>query len=315
MSKPTVSDVHVNAALTQIAVAHFQTQTTSVFDKVFPIVNVSKQSDSFHKWSLEDLTRIEAQERGPGAVAAEAGIGLSQQTYSCLQYALRSPIEDEMRDNADDAVDPERAKAMYLATNIAARLEKKWAAAYFTTGVWDTDLTLGTKWSAGGSSPILDIHQQITSMRRKTGYKPNTLVLGPDTFDVLINHADIIDRIKHTSRDVPMESTLASLFRVSRVLVGDMMETSSAEGAASATQADILDSDAALLCYSAPSPSRDLPSAGYSFAWNRPGSSGGMRTLRYRVEERHSDFIEVQADVDCQVVSSALGVFIPDAVD
>ena len=46
MPQPTVGDVHVAAALTQIAVAYLQDESAYIADKVFPMVPQGKGPDA-----------------------------------------------------------------------------------------------------------------------------------------------------------------------------------------------------------------------------------------------------------------------------
>ena len=45
MPQPTLFQVHVQAALTQIAIAYIQDQSYYIADKVFPVIPVEHQSD------------------------------------------------------------------------------------------------------------------------------------------------------------------------------------------------------------------------------------------------------------------------------
>ena len=47
MPQPTSSDVHVDAVLTQISIAYMQQAGVYIANRVFPSINVDKQSDKF----------------------------------------------------------------------------------------------------------------------------------------------------------------------------------------------------------------------------------------------------------------------------
>ena len=51
MPQPTSQDVHVNSILTQMSVAYMQESYAFVASKVFPQINVNKQSDSYFVYS------------------------------------------------------------------------------------------------------------------------------------------------------------------------------------------------------------------------------------------------------------------------
>src|SRR5690242_11044113 len=105
MPQPVVTDDHVSAALTNIAVAYYQTDDAYVADKVFPMVPVQHQTDVYFVWNKGDFFRDEAQQRADAAESAGSGVNLSTQTYSAKVWALHQDIGPQVRSNADPAVD------------------------------------------------------------------------------------------------------------------------------------------------------------------------------------------------------------------
>lgn len=73
----------------------------------------------------------------------------------------------------------------------------------------------------------------------------------------------------------------------------------------------IFNGKSALLCYSAPSPGLQQPSAGYTFSWNGLfGAQGyGTRIKRFRMEHLASDRIEGEMAYTTKVVAPELGTF------
>ena len=197
------------------------------------------------------------------------------------------------------------------------RQEIDWASNYFTTGVWGTDNTPSTLWSAAsGSDPIGNVQTGINTVLTNTGYKPNTMVMSYKVFSILKNHADIIDRYKYTSSASITEELLASVLGIDRVLVMGGIKNTAAEGA-SASYSQIGDRDACLL-YVAPNAGIMAPSAGYNFSWTGLAQSGGIGTntsiSRYRMDHLRADRIEIESAWDYKVISSALGYFFSNPV-
>jgi len=154
------------------------------------------------------------------------------------------------------------------------------------------------------------------TIRRLIGLDPNTLVLGDLTYDRLVDHPDVLERIIYTERGIATSDLLATLFDVDRVLVGKSVYTADAEGTAEAsvTYTAAWDDDA-LLMYVAPRPTVWDPSAGYTFYWNT-GMGGGIQWARkYRDDERMGDYIEVRSFFDQRAVATPSGLFMSDAVD
>jgi len=313
MPQPTTNDVHVDAILTNISVAYIQDQGNFIANRVFPSLPVEKQSDKYFKYTKGDWFRDEAQLRAPSTESAGSGYSLSTDTYSTSVYAFHKDVDDQVRANADNPLNPDRDATTFVTQRMLLRQEIDWNTNYFTTGIWDTDVVGGsdfTVWSNYTSSdPIEDIETGKSTMLTNTGFMPNTLVLGYDVFRQLRHHPDIVDRIKYTSSEVPAEGILSRLFGVDRVLVTRGIKNSGAEGAADSF-AQIHGKNAALY-YVAPSPGLLTPSAGYQFAWR--GVSDGMGQnigiSRFRMPELRADRIEAQMAWDYKVVSTDLGYF------
>ncbi len=318
MPQPTSSDVHVDAILTNISVAYIQNQANFIANQVFPSIPVEKQSDKYFTYTKGDWFRDEAQLRAPATESAGSGYTLSTSTYSANVYAFHKDVDDQVRANADSPINPDRDATTFVTQRMLLRQELDWNSTYFTTSVWDTDKTGGTdftQWSNYTSSdPITDIEAGKSTILTNTGFMPNTLVLGYDTYRQLRHHPDIVDRIKYTSSEVPGEQTLARLMGVDRILVAQAIQNSAAEGA-TASYAMVHGKHAGLF-YVAPTPGLLTPSAGYQFTWR--GVSDGMGAnvgiSRFRLPELRADRIEAQMAWDYKVVSTDLGYFFSGAV-
>src|SRR3989304_1871939 len=100
--KPTSSDVHVNAPLTNISVAYLQAAENYISDKVFPVVPVAKQSDRFFKYGKDDWFRDDARERAPATESAGGGFTLDNTpNYYARVFAFHKDVDDQLRANAD----------------------------------------------------------------------------------------------------------------------------------------------------------------------------------------------------------------------
>ena len=325
MPNPTASDVHVNAALTNISIAYMQGNDHFIADKVFPIVPVSKQSDRYFVYDKGDFFRSEAQVRAPGTASAGSGFGIDNTpSYFADVYAVHKDIDDQIRANSDAAINPDRDATQYITQQLMIKRDKVWAANFFTTGVWTgsstgTDLAaadlLNGVWSAAGSTPIEDIDKQADAILKNTGYRPNCLVVGADVHRVLKNHPDVLDRIRYTQEGIVTEQLLASLMGVDKYLVSRATENTAAAGAAD-SMSFVADAQDALLTYSAPNPGLMTPSGGYLMAWNGYLGAGpqGNRIKRFRMEHLASDRVEGELAFAAELVSASLGAFFNECV-
>lgn len=313
--QPTSRDVHVDAILTNISVAYMNERSNFIASRVFPSVPVDRQSDLFYVFTKDDWFRDEAQKRGDATESVGSGYTLSTLPYFCDVWAIHKNIGDQLRANADAGIDLDADATRFVTSRLLLRLERAWAAEFFTTGVWATDATPANLWSNYGTSdPINDIENAKETILVNTGYMPNTLVLGYQVFRQLQHHPDIVDRYKYTTSQVITEELLARLFGVDRILVARGIANTGNEGETSSFS--FIQGKHALLCYVPPSAGLNTPSAGYTFLWR--GISQGLGdpvvTRRFRMEKLKADRIEGEIAFDHKVIASDLGYFFNGAV-
>jgi hypothetical protein len=297
MPQPTVQQVHVQAALTQIAVAYIQDEAFYIADKVFPMVPVEFQSDVYFRFSKDDFFRDEAQQRADATESAGGGFNLDHaESYSAAVWAYHKDVGAQTRRNSDPAVNIDIAATKFVMQKMLIRRERVWASNYMVNGVWGVDITgavysqspaAGTTvyWNDDANSdPFTDIANGQTEILQNTGFEANTLVLSYAVYQALRKHPLVVDRIKYTTRADAAKITpelLAGAFDVERVLISKAVYNTSQEGTASATYSFIAGKDA-LLCYVTPEPAIMVPTAGYTFGWS---GLTGLNTLGVRIAQ------------------------------
>lgn len=325
MPRPTQSDVHVNALLTNILVGWMQRMDAFVSTNVFPVVPVSKTSDNYAEFDRDDFLRIAARARKPGTPAAVGGFDVDTTAqYLTTRYDVAYKLPDDIRKNQDTPISLERGGMRWIAQQLRMLFDKIWADAYFKTSVWTGDQT-GVAAAPGanqflqfdqtGSQPIETFRKQITDMEESTGYRPNVLVLGSHTWRIIQDHPDLLDRIKQVQKGIVTTDLLAQVLELSKVVVARGTETTSRKAAATTTTAYQVNGRAAALYYAAPAPQIDMPSAGYTFSWTGLGPGPeGQRVKQWRKEEIESDMFEGAMALDHKVVAVDLGRFFDQAI-
>jgi hypothetical protein len=320
---PTPSDLHVDAPLTNVSIAYLQNAASFIAGRVFPTLPVAKQSDKYYKYPKGAWHRGGAKKRGPHSESAGGDWDVETATYFADVWAHHVDIDDQERANADSVFNLNSDAAEFNAHQLLVRREIEWASTYFAASVWDSDQTgvaatpganQFLQWNDAASTPIEDVRAQRRAIAKNTGFAPNTLVLGPEVFDTLVDHADIVDRIKYTQTGIVTPDLLANVFNVSRVFVPESIKNTATEGATD-SMAHVF-GKSALLVYSAPTPGLRRPSGGYTFAWSGlVGSQNtGFRTKRFRIEQIASDRIEGEMAWDQKLVAADLGRFFASAV-
>lgn len=323
MSNPTPGDLHVNAPLTNVSVAFIQSADRFIADRVFPGIDVQHQSNLYYKYARSEWNRLEAQRRAPGTESAGSGWTVETDNYFADVWSVHKDNADQDYANADSVFNLDAEAAQWVALQMMLRKDQMWVDAFFQTSVWTGDQTgvnaapttnQFLQWDDPDSTPITDVRNQaLIITERGGGFRPNVLVLGPAVYEALVNHPDIIERIKYSERGIVSADLLASLFDVDRIVVPYTVQNTAVEGAAESSNFNF--GKAALLAYAAPNPGLRVPSAGYTFNWRGLlGSSGGMRTKRFEIPEIASTRIEGDIACDMKVVAPELGVFFTTAV-
>jgi len=326
MAQPTGSDLHVNVPLTNISVAYMQNANEFIADKVFPVVPVSKQSDLYYKYDKGNWFRTAAQERAPSTESAGTSWTITTDSYGAKVYAVHKDIADQDRARQDTPVlDLDRDGTEIVSRDLMILREKKFIAGYFGTSLWtgmadQTGVSTGPttnqflQWNASASTPIEDIRNARYAIAQKTGLMPNTLVVGPQVHQKLMDHPEILDRIKYTQRGQITAELIASMFEIDRYLVPMVVENTAAEAATDSIS--FMYGKGAFLGYSAPNPGLMTPSAGYIFSWTGYLGAGayGNRITRFRMEHLKSDRVEGEMAFDVKQVAADLGVFFTTAV-
>jgi len=319
MAQPTVGAVHaVDVPLTNISTAYIQSQAHFIADKVFPVVPVLKQTDKYYTYTKNSWFLDEAKLRADGTESVGSGYGLSTATYSADLWAFHKDVGYQALNNADAGIDLYRDATELVTQRLLLRREIQWATDYFGTGIWATDIT-PTLWSSYSTSdPITDVETGKATILASTGFLPNTLVLGYDTFRYLKNHPDIIDRAKYVLNMVDRnltETNIANLFELDNVYVAKSVKATNVEGETAAYS--MVHGKHALLCYVNPRPSLLAPSAGYTFSWR--GVAGGIAgaeigITRFEIPVLKSERIEGEIAFDGKVVGTDLGYFFNSVV-
>lgn len=324
MSQPTPGDVYVSAPLSNVSLNYIQDQTTGIADQMFPVVPVTIQAGIVWEWDLAYLLKNGMKPRSPNAETEGIGNKLNQnKTYATIVEGLHVDIPDQRRANETSPIDSDRAATIQLTQQAWQRREITLKSKAFKTGVW-TGFTDGTgvagapgtnqikQWDQATSTPVKDVTTLSTALKLATGIRPNRLSMGRPVWDALKYNPDIIDRIKFSSGNtnpaiVTMQA-VAALFEVDKILISDVVQATSNEGATTLTTAFVIGKEF-VLSYAPPAAGVDTPSAGYTFAWNGylGASAYGSRMKKFRMENIAADRVEIEQAYDQNVLAPLLG--------
>ncbi|MGA2631762.1 MAG: hypothetical protein ABSG54_16310 [Terriglobia bacterium] len=299
---PDISMLHIDQALTEVSVAYRNAQY--VADSVFPVVPVSKQSNKYFIYSKDNFRTLDDARR-PGARANEIEWTLSTDTYYCEGHALAQAIPDELRANADQAIDVDVDTTEVLTDLVYLQREILVASKATDPSVITQSATLSgtSQWSDyTNSDPIQAIENQKPTILKQVGQLPNSILVSYPVFLALRNHPKIIDRFKYAQVGVVQPDHLKAVFNVDNFYIGSAIKNLAKEGASD--NLDYIWGKNALLFYRPPVAGRRTVSLGYQFTLAFGANNGGFFVKRYRDEARTADVVEVQLYFDAKVVAA-----------
>lgn len=316
----------VDPLLTSISVAHLQSVDDFVAHRAFPVVPVTSQQGKYWQFSKDDMLRYEAQKRSPGTPAALKQLGSAMLTYYAEEYALDMALPDEERDQEGAAID-EQTLAVALTQDLLMKREADFASAYMgTSGVWDNykdGSSDFTQWDAAGATIAADVRSWKNAVKTASGLWPTKMVVSKDVHDVIVEDADILDRVKYTAgitdpARVTMQA-LAAIFELDEYLVMQAMNNTAAEGAT--FSGSFFVTERVGLFHAPRNPSLRTPSAGYTFSWRaydnvnaEVARSGAAGMHRYRDEREEATYLRGKMFYEQAVVASSCGLVAHDVL-
>lgn len=314
MSLPTQNDVQaVEPILTNLLVGYQQADDRFVAGKVFPDVQVPNDSGTYFIVDKKYFFHNDLARRAAGGEFAEMSYGLSTDTYSTQQWAGEYAVPDEVRANSQLPMDLFQLGLKKVAASSMIRKEVSWATDFMTTSVWGTDNTTATDWDdIAAGDPVDNLLTAKRTISNNTGEDANTMVLGYIVHQALVNHPDIIDRLKHTQGATlaAIDQALGSIFGIENYLVGKATYSNTNETAAFSATA-ILDDDC-LVCKVDPTAGIYGVTAGKTFVWG--GGGGAGQIYRDPARRNHSEVFQYKMQWDQKAVATDLGYFFSDIV-
>lgn len=302
----TPSQVHLDAPLTNLTLAYLQDQSVFIADKVFPTVDVDKQSDKYYIYDRENFNRSGQRNLlAPRTRPERVGMSISNDNYFADVWGLATDFDEQTLANEDAALEIRSMGAQMLLHNMLIDREKDFVTNYFSTGVWTTEWDGNTNGAATGtdvvhwddytnSTPITDVRDMARTVQLASGgFKPNTMVVSKVVRDTLIDHPDILARLNGgatvSNPALITDAKLAEIFEVQNFYVLEAIENTAAEGATESNS--FIGGKHALLAYTPASAGLRSPAAGLNFTWNSlPGASFSGLT----VESFTGDFLRVE---------------------
>jgi hypothetical protein len=318
MGQPDVSQLYLDPLLTSIAQRY--SPQGFVAEQLFPSVSVALPTGKYPIFQKGAWFRNEADVRAPGATAKRGGYPISHGTYSCNDVAFGKPIPDEERDYSAGSISPDIQATSFVTSKVILKKEVDCATLCRTAANWASSNDAEGLWSPTGNTNtfIVDVEAGIEVVRKATGFRPNKLLIDAGTWPYIKQADSVLARIQYGGGPSdPAKVTaqmIAQLFDLDVCLIAGAVQSSAAEAADGTdfTAATIWETHSAqgmgLLVYSPPTPSIQVPSAGYFFNLKQ------RYVRRYREEASMSDIIECHEPVDVAITGNDLGYLFYDTI-
>lgn len=288
---------------------------------LMPLTDVAKRAGEFSR-----ITRNEAKQTGPplerGSRSGYQRVDFewTMDNYRTREYGLEGSVYDTEKEEYVDLLDYEMEVSERTLDMVLTQAEVRVAAATINnTSVASTAIT--TAWNDPFGKPNDDINAAKIRIRNKTGKVPNTVAMDWETWILMRENADLVDRVKYQGfldarAETLTKSAVAQYFDVPQLLVaGENAVTNTAnQGASAAVFAPIWSRGKVFIAVIAETSRRSEYCFGRTFHWGADGSQQGGRIEQYRDERHRADILRVRHDVEEHVYDVACAEILTAAI-
>lgn len=311
---PQPIDYIKDELLTRIAVDY--ANTTLIADRVFPRIDVDKETGSYYVYDKSKF-RIEQDLRSGIARANRVDYGMSMANYGpLLEHSLEQGVTDR-----EKKLMGEEKSLRYATNNVMAKImlnhEKTVADLLTNTAVVTQNVTLADndQWSAVhvDSDPFADIQLGLDTIDA-TGIavEKKVLVLGYQVWTKLRNHSLVTARLGNAALKVPASlEQLAALFDVDEVIVAAAKYDTAKEGQ-TASLGYVWGKNAILLGMSAEA-SIERVNPGYTLQLTTEGASARYID-RWDDRAQKTEFVRANDYFEAKLVAAEACYLIKNAV-
>lgn len=258
---------YIDTQLTGVANAWFNQQEDFVANKLFPTVQVKKPTFLVGEYGKENLQMPDNSLRTGDSKSKSVNFSRKFVPGQPLnEHSLSDSVYKDDYDQTDDPFEPESDTTENILSVMELIDEKAMTDMVTNTSIVTNNKTLSgqSQWSdLEHSNPVKDITAAVNSA---LFVDFNTLVLGRNDYNVLINHPEIRDYLKWTkSGPVGYQDLLGVFapFGFKQILIGKAKANLGKEGLADDIQR--LWSGDVLLAYVTDRPGRKQINGGYKF--------------------------------------------------
>ncbi|MDH4247409.1 MAG: hypothetical protein OEW39_06305 [Deltaproteobacteria bacterium] len=304
--------VHIDHHLSNMAINY--RPAGFIADRIFPVVQVPKQSDSYVVFEQSDLFRRENTLRSRGGEANKIDSRVSSASFFCRNYALKADVTLEDRANADPVFIQqfEEGRVMRVQDALFLDWEVRVAEQLTNPANVGSSAAVGSAWvDHANANPLGDLWTGIDNVERATGYRPNHVLFSGTSWRHFRRNIQVIDKAVGPGISggglYPSARQVEDLLEM-KVLVGNAWHN----GAGEALPLNLQQvwKDHVVVFYAPERPSMETPSFGYYFRWAAPGLPN-LQVERHPYDSRrHCSEVEMGYYQDEVVTAKPLGFLI-----
>ena len=207
-------------------------QGTYIAEELMPRLPMVLSGMMLAKVGNERLKRYNLR-RAPGSETKRIEVKYEGKVYSVDQYAVEVPIPREIiresdtsrRLNVGNYLDISQI-AMTTANGVLGQDYELDVAGLATlpasyAGGHVQALSGGTKWSAATGTPVTDIRAAMEMIRKKTGKRPNKLVLSADAHEALIANQEVRGYLPTSQLGTATLDQIKTILNIPKIVMGD----------------------------------------------------------------------------------------------
>jgi len=306
---PNIGAIHVSTPLTNVSIRY--ANAAFIGEVMFPPLSVKKETDRYFVYGKEHYAR-HGTLRADGAEANEYNWTVSNETYACEEYALKTPVTDREVSNADSPIKPQ----VDATESLTEAIKLDWEVRYQTLATTAASYAAGhtaaasTQWDSSTGTVYADVLTGQEVVRRAVQRYPNHIFIPSRVAMYMAQNSTILDLIKYTHNNLltTPEGTwvLPPVLWGMRVVI--MMSVQNTANLAQAESLSDVWDDTVIMAYIAPSPGLKTLTWGYTF------QARNWQTKSWREEARSSDIVEVSVIRDAQIVCTGCAYKITDTL-
>lgn len=225
---PGIGSLHINAALTNLAVAYGP--QVMIADQIFTPLGVGKQSD---KYFIVDAARQDLKSaddrRGQTGDPNLIDFAVSNDSYTCDEHVLGDLVPFAEQENADTPLNPKMDSTKQILSRLGINKEIA-AESICSSSITQTAAASGTtsKWAASDATPIDDVQTQIAAVESAVGMTPNTGWCDIAVYRALRNSVQVKAAIKSGVLTVAeLDRVIADILGLDRIIVSKAKKNTS----------------------------------------------------------------------------------------